>query len=46
MLRALNLQDLKMTDHEKNIYWKLQYMYLKNEGPNRTLSSEYYYYLL
>jgi len=43
LLEALNLQDLKMLDHRKNNDWKLQY--LENEGLNRTLSSEYYYYL-
>jgi len=30
-----------MLDHEKNNDWKLQY--LENEGPNHTMSSEYYY---
>jgi len=30
---ALNLQDLKMSEHKKNNDWKLQH--LENEGPNR-----------
>jgi len=31
---ALNLQDVKMSDHKKNNDWKLQH--LENDGPNRS----------
>ena len=31
---ALNLQDLKMSDHKKNNDWKLQHP--ENDGPNRS----------
>jgi len=33
-MRALNLQDLKMSDYKKNNDWKLQH--LENDGPNRS----------